>query len=710
VRQLTMTMGVQADIRGHQERRVAPTQDETTSAKRFKASPSHQQGPLTAQGDDPSCLKIRFSRFNTSPGRQPSSQGSSPASRGESSRMEVDQETETSNGSLEREPEQAEGTRRVTRGNKSVNYQEPPDNVKEVKNVKNLANVKLCEVRMSPLDTSVKSDITVKEEKPQLEPNLHIGMSGEELKSECERVGPPPNGEEISTSILERPTPMPKPRSALPKLSEDQLLPPTPCVHVKTREEAFSPQLMDWCLQRPITVIRGLPQACGIDMGLYTTKTLMEMNPHHPVEIRTQLEQSSDENWDPSLRDQVWYCTSSRSHTTIQKYGEYLATSYKETKDRLGDTFSVNPKMDKSSDPDTGLPIRRTLKFGTNCDLSDEKKWKPQCQELMKLPMWLRVASSGNMLSHIGHQILGMNTLQLYMKVPCSRTPGHQENNNFAAVNVNVGPGDSEWFGVPESYWGPLQELCEKNNVDYLHGSWWPKMEDMKEAGIPTYRFMQRPGEVVWVNTGCVHWVQASGWCNNVAWNTGPLTARQYNAAIERYEWNKTQKYQSIVAMVYLSWNMARNIAVRDSELFKMMKTTLMRSIRQSVLMKQYALQNDIPVRFHGHGHNEPVNYCMVCEEEVFNIMFVKAHEKKYVVHCLKCARHISKDLTGWICLEEYELEDLIGVYDNFRLAPYTERTTFELAQEQLKSDARVNNNSNLQQQIPLPLQECLKR
>ena len=38
-------------------------------------------------------------------------------------------------------------------------------------------------------------------------------------------------------------------------------------------------------------------------------------------------------------------------------------------------------------------------------------------QEMMKLPSWLRVVSAGNMLSHIGHQILGMNTIQLYMKV-----------------------------------------------------------------------------------------------------------------------------------------------------------------------------------------------------------------------------------------------------------------------------------------------------
>lgn len=52
------------------------------------------------------------------------------------------------------------------------------------------------------------------------------------------------------------------------------------------------------------------------------------------------------------------------------------------------------------------------------------RRWKPQLQELQKLPAFMRVASSGNMLSHVGHTILGMNTVQLYMKVPGSRTPG----------------------------------------------------------------------------------------------------------------------------------------------------------------------------------------------------------------------------------------------------------------------------------------------
>lgn len=141
-------------------------------------------------------------------------------------------------------------------------------------------------------------------------------------------------------------------------------------------------------------------------------------------------------------------------------------------------------------------------RFGTNVDLSDERKWRVQMAELQKLPPFVRVVSAGNMLSHVGHTILGMNSVQLYMKVPGSRTPGHQENNNFCAVNINIGPGDCEWFGVPDSYWGGVNMLCEKNNLSFLHGSWWPSLDDLYAAGIPVYRFTQRPGDLVWINPG----------------------------------------------------------------------------------------------------------------------------------------------------------------------------------------------------------------
>ena len=108
------------------------------------------------------------------------------------------------------------------------------------------------------------------------------------------------------------------------------MLPRTTCVYVQNEHEAFSPQLLDICLKKPIVLVRNLANACGMDLGLYTTKKLVEMHPNHPVEIRSQMEQTSDENWDSNMEQPVWYCTSSRSHTTVAKYAEYQAETIKE--------------------------------------------------------------------------------------------------------------------------------------------------------------------------------------------------------------------------------------------------------------------------------------------------------------------------------------------------------------------------------------------
>lgn len=49
-------------------------------------------------------------------------------------------------------------------------------------------------------------------------------------------------------------------------------------------------------------------------------------------------------------------------------------------------------------------------------------------------------------------------------------------------------------------------------------------------------------------------------------------SAYQYKLAVERFEWNKLQSVKSIVPMIHLSWNMARNIKVSDHKLFEMIK------------------------------------------------------------------------------------------------------------------------------------------
>lgn len=136
----------------------------------------------------------------------------------------------------------------------------------------------------------------------------------------------------VHCTVLQVNAPPPSPPDCPPqKLTRDQLLPPTPSVHLENKKNAFSPQLQEFCLKHPIAVVRGLAGALKLDLGLFSTKTLVEANPDHSVEVRTQVHQSPDENWDTSQGKRVWACISHRSHTTIAKYAQYQASSFQDS-------------------------------------------------------------------------------------------------------------------------------------------------------------------------------------------------------------------------------------------------------------------------------------------------------------------------------------------------------------------------------------------
>ncbi|XP_018421303.1 PREDICTED: lysine-specific demethylase 6A isoform X3 [Nanorana parkeri] len=526
-----------------------------------------------------------------------------------------------------------------------------------------------------------KKDPASHKQSPQTIPSMSVSIypSSSEVLKACRNLGK--NGLSNSSILLDKCPPPRPPPPPYPPLPTDKLNPPTPSIYLENKRDAFFPPLHQFCTNpnNPVTVIRGLAGALKLDLGLFSTKTLVEANTEHIVDVRTQLLQPSDENWDTTGTKKIWRCESSRSHTTIAKYAQYQAASFQESLREENEKKSHHrdhSDSESTSSDNSGRKRRgpfKTIKFGTNIDMSDERKWKLQLHELTKLPAFARVVSAGNLLSHVGHTILGMNTVQLYMKVPGSRTPGHQENNNFCSVNINIGPGDCEWFVVPESYWCVMNDFCEKNNINYLLGSWWPNLEDLYEANVPVYRFIQRPGDLVWINAGTVHWVQAIGWCNNIAWNVGPLTAYQYKLAVERYEWNKLQCVKSIVPMVHLSWNMARNIKVSDPKLFEMIKYCLLRTLKQCQALREALIAAGKEVLWHGRTKEEPAHYCNICEVEVFNLLFVTKESnsrKTYIVHCHDCARKTNPDLENFVVLEQYKIEELMQIYDLFTLAP----------------------------------------
>ncbi|XP_070173907.1 lysine-specific demethylase 6A-like isoform X1 [Littorina saxatilis] len=516
--------------------------------------------------------------------------------------------------------------------------------------------------------TSVSAQTRPDEVKPVKVKKERKDMSAQEILDSVKGLGV-----KVTISLQGDGLPPPcNPSPPQPPLPKEQLNPPTPSVYLESKKDAFSAELQHYCHTQPVVVIRGIATALKLDLGLFSTKTLVEANPDHDVEVRTQKFQAPDENRDAN-NQRLWYCHSNRGKSTVSKYAQYQAVSFQESLKEEQDKGKMFQKPEKESDSDSNSSQpkkkgKKMIRFGTNVDLSDQEKWRPQLAELTKLPAFTRVVSGGNTLSHVGHKILGMNTVQLYMKVPGSRTPGHQENNNFCSVNINIGPGDCEWFAVPDAYWGVIANLSEKNGVDYLKGSWWPILEDLYDHNVPVYRFVQKPGDLVWIGPGTVHWVQAIGWCNNIAWNVGPMTYHQYKLAVERYEYNKLQHYKSIVPMVHLSWNLARNLRTHDAMMYSQIKNVCQRSLMQQQLTLDLVQELGKTLNPQLRIENEETYYCEDCEEEVFNILFVKKSKEdhSHLVYCQNCALKASPSLEEHAVLYQYRMEDLIEVYDSF--------------------------------------------
>ena len=108
-----------------------------------------------------------------------------------------------------------------------------------------------------------------------------------------------------------------------------------------SRQDSF---MTHWCvvylnLGSPLQTLSAFPSlspslpasSSSSDLGLFSTKSLVDANAEHAVEVRTQVQQPADENWDASGRGQAWPCESSRSHTTIAKYAQYQASSFQES-------------------------------------------------------------------------------------------------------------------------------------------------------------------------------------------------------------------------------------------------------------------------------------------------------------------------------------------------------------------------------------------
>lgn len=246
-----------------------------------------------------------------------------------------------------------------------------------------------------------------------------------------------------------------------------------------------------------------------------------------------------------------WKFESTRNKMTISQYVDYQTIHF-------NDSGPVFP-----------------LTYGTNVDVR-RNIWENQIKEIEKLPSFSSPYSPDNILAavHLGCEIEGVNTVQVYMKVFGGSTPVHQENLNFQAANLLcTGPGEVEWLCVEFAHWRKFQEVAAKKGFDFLTDCCWPNVPDLAAAEIPIIRIVQKPGDLVLLGTGTIHWVRSLGVSTAVAWNFGAFTHQQMEASIQRVRDNMKIENVALIPFSRLIWNLAESYpTVEDVALYHLVR------------------------------------------------------------------------------------------------------------------------------------------
>ena len=216
--------------------------------------------------------------------------------------------------------------------------------------------------------------------------------------------------------------------------------------------------------------------------------------------------------------------------------------------------------------------------------------------------------------------------------------------------------------------------MCTDRKLNYLSGSWWPKLADLDAAGIPYSRFIQEPGDYVYTNMGTIHWVQALGRCQNVAWNIGPMVGTQLRMAWERYYEMRAQKEQSLVPLHKLTWSLVdyrkQNSKYADEFVAEIESRAQTSLAEQKAMVAELGVSKVKITPFEQGAVAHVV--CCECLDEPFNTFFVKvgAFTKPGVtadVYCFKCTKAFSKAFADMQCFQHKPVATLEAMLAVFR-------------------------------------------
>ena len=301
--------------------------------------------------------------------------------------------------------------------------------------------------------------------------------------------------------------------------------------------------------------------------------------------------------------------------------------------------------LDKDYNPET-------IKYAVNIDVPYFGELQSELYK--KIPDEMRFCSNQDILKYSKKTIAGITTPQLYLKVKNVWTGGHEENLRLRFVNINHGPSDSLWYGIPHADCKKFYDTVLDNfkfNVYSSEGIWFAPIEFFIKKKINCYYSYQKSGDIILVGPGCLHWVKGQGHSVHSSWNFFNKEYSMIKIAIERYKKNIELKFRNLVPLYSLLYSFIKNeYSTLDYNILDLCNEELSQMIiscnkQKDDFEKDYLKQQKYNhIGIYREDPNSISVECFYCATELFN----------HYAKCINCSTKKSEKLMCLNCFKDH--------------------------------------------------------
>lgn len=174
-------------------------------------------------------------------------------------------------------------------------------------------------------------------------------------------------------------------------------------------------------------------------------------------------------------------------------------------------------------------------------------------------------------------------------------------------------------------------------DIHFSEGLWFGPVDFCLQNGVPVKKIVQKPGDIVYLNAGTLHWVIGTGVAVHTSWNFAHKSLKVLRNACVRLQINEEIGFKSIIPLKFLLFQL---LSSEYRAIPKELTVFCLEKVKEFVETERKLAKT---LEFSKQPRDSRVFFCEGCAKETFLHWVLAESPAETRFLCVKCAEKREK-------------------------------------------------------------------